>query len=73
MKKLILSVCCVVLFASQAASAQFAPALVAGITSPKEFLGFSLGDDYHMANYTQLEGYWRKLATESNRMKLVDR
>jgi hypothetical protein len=46
-------------------------AQVPGITAPKEQLGFSIGDDYHVANYTQLEAYWRKLATESDRMKLV--
>jgi Zinc carboxypeptidase len=42
------------------------------ITTPKEALGFNLGDDYHMASYTQLEAYWTKLASESERMKLVD-
>jgi hypothetical protein len=42
------------------------------ITTPMEALGFNLGDDYHMANYTQLEAYWKKLASESDRMKLVD-
>jgi len=42
------------------------------ITTPKEALGFNLGDDYMVANYTQLEAYWKKLATESDRMKLVD-
>ncbi len=42
------------------------------ITTPKEALGFNLGDDYHIANYTQLDAYWHKLATESDRMKLVD-
>src|SRR5271169_3139187 len=42
------------------------------ITTPKEALGFNIGDDYSMANYTQLEAYWKKLASESNRMKLVD-
>jgi hypothetical protein len=42
------------------------------ITTPKESLGFNLGDDYMMANYTQLEVYWKKLATESDRMKLVE-
>src|SRR5450756_1327676 len=42
------------------------------ITSPKEFLGFDAGDDYALANYTQLKGYWEKLAQESARMKLVD-
>src|SRR5258708_34422989 len=42
------------------------------ITTPKEALGFNLGDDYQVANYTQLEAYWKKLAAESDRMKLVD-
>ena len=42
------------------------------ITTPKEFLGFDAGDDYMLANYTQLKGYWEKLATESDRMKLVE-
>jgi hypothetical protein len=42
------------------------------ITSPKEALGFNLGDDYQMASYTQLDAYWHKLAIESDRMKLVD-
>lgn len=42
------------------------------ITTPKEFLGFNIGDDYMVANYTQLEAYWKKLASESPRMKLVD-
>ena len=42
------------------------------ITTPKEAFGFNIGDDYHVANYSQLEAYWKKLATESDRMKLVD-
>ena len=42
------------------------------ITTPQEALGFNLGDDYQMASYTQLEAYWQKLATESDRMKLVE-
>src|SRR5664279_6284600 len=41
------------------------------ITTPKDALGFNLGDDYMVANYTQLEAYWKKLAAESDRMKLV--
>ena len=43
-----------------------------GITTPKEALGFDIGDDYQVANYSQLETYWKKLASESDRMKLVD-
>jgi Zinc carboxypeptidase len=46
--------------------------LLGQVTPPKEALGFSLGDDYRVANYTQLEAYWKKLAVESDRMKLVD-
>jgi len=42
------------------------------VTTPKEALGFNIGDDYQMANYTQLTAYWKKLATESDRMKLVE-
>ena len=42
------------------------------VTSPKEQFGFSIGDDYKLANYTQFEAYFRKLAKESNRMKLVE-
>ena len=42
------------------------------ITSPKEQFGFNIGDDYKLANYTQFETYFRKLAKESNRMKLVE-
>src|SRR5438128_12612430 len=42
------------------------------VTSPKQAFGFEIGDDYRIANYTQLETYWKKLASESNRMKLVD-
>src|ERR1700729_3558220 len=41
------------------------------ITTPKDALGVNLGDDYMVANYTQLEAYWKKLASESDRMKLV--
>jgi hypothetical protein len=42
------------------------------ITSPKAALGFNIGDDYQLANYTQLSAYMRKLAQESNRIKLVE-
>ena len=42
------------------------------LTSPKEQFGFNIGDDYQLANYTQLEAYFKKLAQESDRMKLVE-
>ena len=44
----------------------------ARITTPKEALGFNIGDDYMVAGYEQLEAYWKELASESGRMKLVD-
>ncbi len=55
---------------------RFSPAPLAAqtppnVTDPKQALGFNLGDDYQMATYKQLETYWKKLATESDRMKLV--
>ncbi len=42
------------------------------ITAPREQLGFNVGDDYTLANYRQLTEYWKKLAVESDRMKLVE-
>ncbi|MBI3427151.1 MAG: peptidase [Acidobacteria bacterium] len=42
------------------------------LTSPKEHFGFNIGDDYQLANYTQYEAYLKKLAAESNRLKLVE-
>src|SRR5262252_9571842 len=42
------------------------------ITTPKEQLGFNIGDDYRLATYSQLTEYWQKLARESDRMKLVE-
>jgi hypothetical protein len=42
------------------------------ITTPKEQFGFNLGDDYQLTNYTQLTEYWHKLASESDRVKLVE-
>ncbi len=38
------------------------------VTTPKEALGFNIGDDYHLATYTQFVDYWTKLAAESPRM-----
>src|SRR6202051_3524807 len=42
------------------------------ITTPKEFLGLNIGDDYMMASYTELDKYWHKIASECDRCKLVD-
>ncbi len=58
----------ILLFAASVCLAQTAPK----ITTPKEFLGFNIGDDYMMASYTQLDKYWHKIASECDRCKLVD-
>jgi len=47
-------------------------AILLGQTSPKEAFGFNIGDDYRLANYTQLSAYLKKLASESARLKLED-
>ena len=44
----------------------------AAVTSPKAALGFNIGDDYQLANYTQLSGYWRTLDRESDRVAVVE-
>jgi hypothetical protein len=41
-------------------------------TTPKQAFGHEIGDDYFVAGYGELEAYWKKLASESDRMKLVD-
>src|SRR3954465_2795235 len=41
------------------------------ITSPLAQFGHNIGDDYFLANYTQMVDYWHKLDRESDRMKLV--
>jgi len=47
-----------------------APAPV--VTTPRQQFGVAIGDDYFLANYTQLEEYWKTLDRESDRMRLVD-
>ena len=41
------------------------------LTTPKQALGFDVGDDYMLATYTQLSDWWKKLDAESDRMRLV--
>ncbi|MBI2813061.1 MAG: peptidase [Opitutae bacterium] len=54
------------------AAALFLAPFAAALTSPQEHFGFAIGDDYHLATYTQTEAYFKKLAAESDRLKLVD-
>jgi Zinc carboxypeptidase len=42
------------------------------LPSPKEHFGFNIGDNYHLATYTQTEAYFKKIAAASERVKLVD-
>lgn len=42
------------------------------VPTPKSHFGFNIGDNYQLANYTQTEAYFKKLAQTSNRVKLVD-
>jgi hypothetical protein len=42
------------------------------IPSPKEHFGFNIGDDYRLANYTQTEAYFNKLAKVSDRVKVEE-
>ena len=42
------------------------------IPSPKEHFGFNIGDDYKLANYTQAEAYFKKLAAISDRVLLKE-
>ncbi len=40
------------------------------IPTPKEHFGFNIGDDYMLANYTQAEAYYKKVADASDRVEL---
>src|SRR5262245_41523632 len=60
----------VFLLAAALSAATLAAQSAPKITTPKEALGFNVGDDYMVANYSQLEAWWKKLASESPRMKL---
>ena len=42
------------------------------IPTEKEIFGFTIGDDYKLANYTQTEKYFKVIAAASDRVKLVD-
>jgi hypothetical protein len=42
------------------------------IMSPREHFGFNIGDNYKLANYTQTEEYFKKIASVSDRVKLVN-
>lgn len=39
------------------------------ITTPKQHFGFNIGDNYHLANFTETEQYFKKLEAESPRVQ----
>ena len=39
--------------------------------SPKEHFGFTIGDDYQLANFTQTADYFKKISEQSDRVKLL--
>ena len=41
------------------------------IPTPKSHFGFSIGDNYHLATFSETESYLKKLAAVSKKMKLV--
>ena len=45
-------------------------AVSAQIKSPQEYLGFRIGDDYKLAEWQQIAGYFNELAKTSNRVKV---
>ena len=42
------------------------------ITTPKEFFGHNIGDDYWLPNYDQFMAYWHKIDAESDRMQVFE-
>src|SRR6478672_6733473 len=42
------------------------------VTSPKEFFGHNIGDDYFLPTYDQFIQYWHKIDGESDRMQAVE-
>ncbi len=57
--------CVVVILSASATLAQKA-------ISPPVFGAYTAGDDYFLANYTQLLDYWHKVAKESDRIRLEE-
>jgi len=42
------------------------------ITTPEAYLGYSPGEDFHLATYEQLIGYFELIASETNRIQLFN-
>jgi len=59
-------------FAAAPLAAQLAPPTQARVTAPKDVVGGTPGADYFLANYTKSEAWLKKVAGESDRIKLVN-
>ncbi|WP_192346004.1 M14 metallopeptidase family protein [Algoriphagus sp. Y33] len=42
------------------------------VPTPKAHFGFDIGDDYKLANFTQTEAYFKKVAEVSDRVRMVE-
>ena len=42
------------------------------VTTPEAYLGFEPGDDFHLATFEQLVGYFEQIATETDRIQVFD-
>ncbi|MEI6276043.1 MAG: M14 metallopeptidase family protein [Prolixibacteraceae bacterium] len=47
-------------------------AFAQSLPSPRQHFGFSIGDNYQLATYTQTEAWMKKIASASNRVSLVN-
>lgn len=75
MRRKVLALCAAIALDMYAgnALAEAPPADASRITTPQAMLGGHVpGEDYFLANYSQLAAYMQKVASESDRMKLVD-
>jgi len=72
MKRIRAGVAVALLFLLTGAYAPTQSQSVSAITPPSAEFGANIGDDYFLATYSQLEAYWKKLAQESDRLRLVD-
>src|SRR5579864_9558591 len=67
----------IVLALTLAAAAPFAQSrattsAASEVTTPKEHFGHDVGDDYYLSTYTQYSEYLKKLAHDSDRVKVVE-
>lgn len=72
LRKTLLFAAAAAFVASGVATAQTASPAAGHVTTPKEALGHDIGEDYFLATYSQLASYWKTIAAQSDRAKLVE-